>query len=40
MHHKPVTAEEPLDLSRWRNVPLILLVGGGILSIIGLFARP
>jgi hypothetical protein len=40
MQHKPVTAEAPLDLSRWRNVPMILLVGGGILSVIGLIAKP
>jgi hypothetical protein len=40
MQHKPITAEAPLDLSRWRNVPMILLVGGGILSVIGLIAWP
>jgi hypothetical protein len=40
MHHKPVAAEAPLDLSRWRNAPMILLVGGGILSVIGLVAAP
>jgi hypothetical protein len=40
MQHKPIVAEVPLDLSKWRNVPVILLAGGGILSLIGLFAAP
>ena len=30
--HKPVT---PLDLSRWRKVPTLLLVGGGVVAAIG-----
>src|SRR3954471_18610546 len=29
-------ARPPLDLSKWRNVPVILMVGGGILALIGL----
>src|SRR5258705_7719248 len=40
MQHKPVSAEAPLDLCRWLNVPMIRLVGGGILSAIGLIAKP
>src|SRR5277367_1170583 len=30
----------PLDLSGWRKVPAVLMVVGGILSVIGLIARP
>lgn len=39
---KPETTElpPPLDLSGWRGVPKVLMVIGGILSIIGLFASP
>jgi hypothetical protein len=40
MAHKPIAANAPLDLSRWRNVPLILLVAGGIISVIGWIAAP
>ena len=28
----------PLDLSRWRNVPVILMISGGLLALIGFFA--
>jgi hypothetical protein len=31
---------QPLDLSRWRNVPTILMGGGGLLALIGLLIRP
>lgn len=40
MQHKPLAAEARLDLSRWRNLPVILLVVGGILSVIGGFVAP
>src|SRR5215831_17649639 len=40
MQHKPIAVEAPLDLSKWRNVPVILLVAGGILSLIGLLVSP
>jgi hypothetical protein len=40
MQHKPIAADAHLDLSRWRNVPQILMVAGGILSVIGFFAAP
>src|SRR5215471_5079410 len=33
MEHKHSTA--PLNLSKWRNVPLMLIAGGGLLSAIG-----
>jgi hypothetical protein len=33
-------AAPPLDLSRWRNVPMILMVVGGLLALIGAFAIP
>src|SRR5947199_10287683 len=26
----------PIDLSRWRNAPLILMIAGGLLSVLGL----
>lgn len=36
-----VTAPKPsLDLSKWRKVPLYLIAGGGLLSLIGLIAKP
>jgi len=28
--------EQPLDLSKWRNVPMILMAAGGLLSLLGL----
>src|SRR5215471_17919203 len=31
---------QPLDLSRWRNVPAILMGGGGLLALIGLLIKP
>lgn len=40
MQHKPIAVAAPLDLSRWRNVPVILLVVGGVLSVIGWIAAP
>src|SRR5437588_9566345 len=30
-------ASQPLNLSRWRNVPLVLMALGGALSLIGVF---
>lgn len=35
MHVKPTTATQPLDLSRWRNLPWLLIGVGGLLSVIG-----
>ena len=40
MQHKPIAVAAPLDLSRWRNVPVILLVVGGVLSVIGWIGFP
>jgi hypothetical protein len=40
MNHKPTATEAPLDLSKWQNVPKILMVAGGILAVIGFFAAP
>src|SRR5215471_7356732 len=36
MAHKPLANNVPLDLSKWRNVPIILLVAGGALALLGL----
>ncbi len=36
MQHKTTATAAPLDLSKWRNVPVILMVVGGVLSLIGL----
>src|SRR5438445_2174730 len=30
----------PLDLSRWRNVPLILIVAGAVVALIGVLVNP
>ncbi len=38
MDHKPSTAAPTLDLSRWRNVPMLLMGAGLLLSVIGFFA--
>src|SRR3954469_24826149 len=35
---KAAGAHPTLDLSRWRNVPMILIVAGGALALIGLIA--
>lgn len=35
-HHSP----PPMDLSLWRGLPVVLMVIGGILSLIGLFCSP
>src|SRR5690348_325545 len=40
MAHKPLAQHAPLDLSKWRNVPLILLVAGGLLSLLGWVVAP
>src|SRR5437016_9080377 len=34
------STSEPLDLSRWRNVPMILMIAGALLGGIGLIASP
>jgi hypothetical protein len=39
MKHSSASASVPLDLSRWRNVPTILMVGGGALSLLGFFVN-
>src|ERR1051326_3592233 len=36
---KTRAARPPLDLSKWRNVPMMLMVGGGLLALIGLIAN-
>jgi hypothetical protein len=35
MEHKSSTSNAPLDLSKWRNVPMLLMVIGGSLALIG-----
>src|SRR5882762_6779539 len=39
MSSDPKPAPPPLDLSKWRNVPLILMAAGGLLALIGFFAN-
>src|SRR5712672_606158 len=36
MSSAPKSARTPLDLSKWRSVPMKLMVGGGALALIGL----
>jgi len=36
----PKHKSEPLDLSKWRNVPLLLIGAGGLLSLVGAVSRP
>jgi hypothetical protein len=36
MQHKTTAAAAPLDLSKWRNVPVLLMVVGGAISLLGL----
>src|SRR5205807_4028551 len=38
MENKSTT--QPLDLSKWRNVPAILMVAGGLLALLGLILNP
>src|SRR5947207_14384186 len=33
------TAMPPLDLTRWRNVPMMLMIPGGLLALIGFFVN-
>ncbi|HYG34269.1 MAG TPA: hypothetical protein VEC99_05770 [Clostridia bacterium] len=40
MNYKSASAAAPLDLYKWRNVPMILMVVGGILAAIGYFVNP
>ncbi len=35
MDHSPTPVNAPLNLSRWRNVPLLLMAVGGVLSLVG-----
>jgi hypothetical protein len=37
MAHKPANQQTPLDLSKWRNVPGILMGVGFVLALIGFF---
>src|ERR1043166_3535620 len=39
MSSQPKTAMPPLDLSKWRNVPFILMGVGGLLAVIGFFVK-
>src|SRR2546423_11872485 len=39
MSSAPKTVSQPLDLSRWRNVPLILIIAGGALALLGFFVN-
>ena len=32
----PSARQRPLDLARWRNVPMLLMAGGGALALLGL----
>jgi hypothetical protein len=36
MQHKPIAGAAPFDLSKWRNLPVILMAVGGVISVIGL----
>jgi hypothetical protein len=36
MKHSTTASEPPLDLSRWRNVPFVLIGAGGLLALIGI----
>src|SRR2546423_1498206 len=40
MSVEAASARPPLDLSRWRRVPLILMAGGGLLALIGVLVKP
>src|ERR1043166_8888985 len=33
--HNKAGVEPPLDLSRWRKVPDLLMIGGGVLAVAG-----
>src|SRR3954452_9516575 len=35
MKHDNTAAQQPLDLSRWRTLPFLLMAGGGLLCLIG-----
>src|SRR5215469_14982569 len=37
MKVKSTSSSAPLDLSRWRNMPVILMFAGGAVSLLGLF---
>src|SRR5689334_17848726 len=34
------SSPEPFSLARWRNVPMLLMVGGGLLALLGLILSP
>jgi len=36
----PPSATPPLDLSKWRNAPVILMVAGGALALLGYLIKP
>src|SRR5258707_98829 len=40
MSSQTKTRPAPLDLSKWRNVPTILMAGGGVVALIGALVKP
>src|SRR5881394_974301 len=40
MSSETKTAMAPLDLSKWRKAPMLLMAGGGLLALIGLAIDP
>src|SRR6476619_4830841 len=40
MSLKTKSDSQPLDLSKWRNVPMVLMGAGGLLALIGAIAKP
>src|SRR5215475_7939158 len=39
MKHENKSPEAPLDLSKWRNLPFILMGAGGFLALVGFFVN-
>src|SRR3954467_8864167 len=39
MSSEPKTRPAPLDLSRWRNVPTLLIAGGAVVALLGLLVN-
>src|SRR5512135_150608 len=39
MAHNTSSSNGPLDLSKWRNVPTILMVAGGVIALAGAFLK-
>ena len=40
MSHDPTPSPPPLDLSGWRKLPTVLMVVGGLLSVLGAAVNP